>query len=305
LEFPGKAAAIGLCDTIEGPIVELTDGTVTAVHDVATAEALLPDVQRIIDLGALLVPFGEFLENNRALSPGAYTLDWHLEELRAKGVPLDPTTTAPSWAVALGQSRLHGVPIHPRFLLFWHDLSSEEIGELSRWVEREGSVDGDHLVLPWESTRRELLVRLGFLHRAGSAGEIRASAEDSAGLLAGLGLGSSGDRILREVVLEPVETDPLTLVSRLTGAEVKARAPSRVGARVGRPEKARQRKMSPNVHVLFPIGDAGGAQRSIAEAARRTLSKGVPVQLGHRVCPRCQKGTVWLRCACGTHTEPT
>jgi DNA polymerase II large subunit len=57
------------------------------------------------------------------------------------------------------------------------------------------------------------------------------------------------------------------------------------------------------VHVLFPVGDAGGAPRSIPEAARRTLGRGISVQLGVRECPNCHRSTVWPRCACGAHTR--
>jgi DNA polymerase II large subunit len=63
--------------------------------------------------------------------------------------------------------------------------------------------------------------------------------------------------------------------------------------------------MSPNVHSLFPVGDAGGSHRSLPEAARRTAKEGVVVALGRRECPECGKSTVWLRCACGSHTRPT
>ncbi|HKV89700.1 MAG TPA: DNA polymerase II large subunit, partial [Thermoplasmata archaeon] len=71
------------------------------------------------------------------------------------------------------------------------------------------------------------------------------------------------------------------------------------------PEKARQRSMSPNVHVLFPLGAAGGTHRSVPEAARRTINEPVTVPLGGRSCPACKRATVWLRCSCGHHTEPT
>ncbi len=130
LEYPGKAAAMGVCDTVEGPIVELDDVTVTAVHDISRAETLRPRVRRIIDLGEILVSFGEFLENNRALVPGAYSLDWHAEELRAAGV--DPTAGVgvTSYAAAVELSRAHEVPLHPRWLLFWHDLTTAEIRAL-------------------------------------------------------------------------------------------------------------------------------------------------------------------------------
>ncbi|EQD45935.1 protein containing DNA polymerase II large subunit DP2, partial [mine drainage metagenome] len=45
LEYPGKATAMAVCDTIEGPIVELDDRTVTAVHEVERATELLPRVR--------------------------------------------------------------------------------------------------------------------------------------------------------------------------------------------------------------------------------------------------------------------
>ncbi|MCI4331586.1 MAG: DNA polymerase II large subunit [Thermoplasmata archaeon] len=305
LEFPGKATAMGLCDTVEGPIVELSDGTLVAVHDPQTAEALLPEVQRIIDLGALLVPFGEFLENNRALSPGAYTFERHIEELRAAGVPPELWRTSPSYEEAIDTSRRWGVPMHPRFLLFWHDLTIEELCELSEWVLREGQMGEGSLELPWSVERRELLVRLGFLHRRGPQGQIRSDPQLAAPLLGGLGLQITEGRIGRRAPLDPTDAPVLAFVSRLAGVPVPARAPTRVGARVGRPEKARQRKMSPNVHVLLPLAEAGGSHRSIAEAVRRAPPEGVRVQLGHRLCPSCGKGSAWLRCSCGSHTLPT
>src|SRR5208283_4023218 len=83
------------------------------------------------------------------------------------------------------------------------------------------------------------------------------------------------------------------------------REPSRVGGRVGRPEKAYHRSMQPNVHGLFPVGAAGGPTRSIPDAARRTMREGVKVDLGVRSCPACGRSTVWTRCPCGAHTEPT
>ncbi|MCI4360458.1 MAG: DNA polymerase II large subunit, partial [Thermoplasmata archaeon] len=63
LEYPGKATAMALCDSVEGPIVELDNGALLAVHDAARAKQLLSRIRRIVDLGEILVPFGEFLEN--------------------------------------------------------------------------------------------------------------------------------------------------------------------------------------------------------------------------------------------------
>ncbi len=305
LEYPGKASAMSVCDEVEGPIVELTDGSVTAVHDPERARELLPSVRRIVDLGEILVPFGEFLENNRPMVPGAYSVDWHLEELRAAGADVEALDLAPAYEEALRLSKRWGVPLHPRFLLFWHDLTPGEIRALSAHVESAGTVRAGRLEVGVDPDLRELLVRLGFLFETLPDGTLRGERTSSAALLGGLGLAAEDGRLRRVSPTEPLGTDSLRYVSRLAGVEVRARGPSRIGARVGRPEKARERSMSPNVHVLFPVGEAGGPRRSLAEAARRSTAEGVSVQLGRRECPACRRTTVWLRCSCGAHTEPT
>ena len=305
LEYPGKATAMGVCDTIEGPIVELEDGTVTAVHDVARAEALRPRVRRIIDLGEILVSFGEFLENNRPLVPAGYSLDWHLEELRAVGAPPAEGIGVATYEDAVRVSQTYRVPLHPRWLLFWHDLTPAEVRALGEFVERSGRWVHGALVLPADPSWREVLVRLGFLFSPVPGNDLRGEPDPSAALVGGLGLAPEDELLVRRTPLDPVEEDALTYVSRLAGVPIRARGPSRVGGRVGRPEKAHQRSMQPNVHGLFPVGAAGGPSRSLPEAARRTMREGVKVDLGVRDCPACGRTTVWTRCPCGAHTVPT
>ena len=45
----------------------------------------------------------------------------------------------------------------------------------------------------------------------------------------------------------------LEAVSLLSGVQIKDKAPTFVGGRMGRPEKAKRREMKPLVHVLFPV----------------------------------------------------
>jgi DNA polymerase II large subunit len=303
LEYPGKATAMGVCDTIEGPVVELDDGTLTAVHEPERALALLSRVRRIIDLGEILVSYGEFLENNRPLAPGAYTLDWHAAELAAAGA--DPSALAPpNYEEAVRTSGIFRVPLHPRWLLFWHDLAPGEIRSLSEFIERTGRWSEGRLEFPHDPAWREVLVRLGFLMGPSGPDRWQGEPDPSAALVGGLGLEPADGLLVRRAELDPVDEEPLVYVSRLAGATVRARAPSRIGGRVGRPEKAYQRTMEPNVHALFPVGPAGGPTRSVPEAARQTMRDGVRVELGVRQCPGCHRTTVWNRCTCGTHTEP-
>ncbi|RLM91039.1 type III effector protein [Halobellus sp. Atlit-38R] len=90
--------------------------------------------------------------------------------------------------------------------------------------------------------------------------------------------------------------------------DLRERAPTRIGNRMGRPEKSESRDLSPAVHTLFPIGEAGGSQRDVGEAARLRDDQGrrgvVDVRVGDRVCPDCDTHTYRTTCPeCGTHTE--
>jgi len=307
LELPGKASAMAVCDTIDGPIVELDDGTVTAVHEAERAEQLLPRVVRIVDLGEILVGFGEFLENNRPLAPAAYSLDWHLAELEAAGVDPAVGLTSETYDDAVRLSRAARVPLPPRWLLFWHDLPPEEIRSLAEHVEAHGRWRDGALELPADPERRSTLARLGALFRPlGTDGnDVRLEPDPSAALVGGVGLVPADGRLRRTSPLDPVGEESLAYVSRLAGVTVRGRGPTRVGGRVGRPEKAYHRAMQPNVHALFPVGDAGGPTRSLPEAARRSAGTGVRLDLGIRQCPGCGTMSVWTRCACGRHTEPS
>ncbi len=104
-------------------------------------------------------------------------------------------------------------------------------------------------------------------------------------------------------------TDSIGLVNELSGLIVRARAPIRIGARMGRPEKSNKRKMTPAPHVLFPIGDSAGNTRKMEAAAGYMSSMNgkvgqIRVEIGNRMCPACGKDTFWYRCDCGEFTVP-
>src|SRR3989475_10728831 len=83
-ERPGKAGAVTPCDRIEGPLVVLDTGDFVEISDAATARRVAGHVRVIADLGEILVPFGEFLENNHVLMPGAFSLGGDGALLREK-----------------------------------------------------------------------------------------------------------------------------------------------------------------------------------------------------------------------------
>ncbi len=307
IERPGKAGAITPCDTIEGPIALLKNGDLVEIDTVEEAREYASAVRTFYDVGEVLIPYGEFLENNHVLVPGAYSPEWWEEVVRAAdpdGADGRINGGDPSFEDAVAISRELEVPLHPRYNLFWHDMEPAEIATLSQLFEEHASMHDGHVVLPREAVdevSKDMLCRLGALHLV--RGDRLEFGRHSRALLLCLGLEPDGNGGVKRCRAVPAERfdNPLALVSYTAGVHIKARAPTRVGARMGRPEKAKERKMKPPPHVLFPVGPAGGSQRLVNEAIK---ARRIQVEMGHRRCPSCGKRTPFSMCDCGTHTNP-
>src|SRR6267143_662862 len=82
VDMPGKAATIAFVDSIEGPTVALKDGTIRRISTVPDAEQVRENLDKIIDMGDILVSYGDFLENNKALPPSPYVAEWWAQDLQ-------------------------------------------------------------------------------------------------------------------------------------------------------------------------------------------------------------------------------
>jgi len=291
IQLPGKAAAVTPCDSIEGPLVLLDDGSCVRLSSRDAAETVAPRIREIIDVGEVLIPPGEFLENNHALVPGGWCVEWWEADLGAAGG--ESPDGELDFAAALALSQQHSVPLHPAHTFLWHDLSLDELAQL-RQLAADGSRDGDDFLFP--AAAQPLLLTLGIpFAPAGDA--LRVGAEADA-LLHCLGDAppSAGDDVLAQV-------------SAAAGVEIRARAPTRLGASMGRPEKADVRRMKPPPHVLFPVGPAGGPQRMLNKALESQPSqsqlgrpsKGVELETELRYCRKCSTETVAVH-HCGQRT---
>jgi len=300
IERPGKAGAMTTCDTVEGPIVILDNGDLVQVNEVSEAEAVHGRVKEIVDVGEILIPYGEFAENNHLLMPGGYCIEWHREEVLDKCGSLPDDWENPTFERAIQMCAESRVPLHPKYNMFWSDLSVEDILKLRAKAIELGSFADGKVVLTNDEVTKDILERLGALHRV--EGDRLVLEGFAKPLLLGLGLVESGTRLAARSETIPSAQKPLDLVNSLSGVEIRSRAVTRIGARVARPEKARERKMKPPPHGLIPVGADGGPQRLVNLAADMGEIK---VELGVRQCPVCGSKSYMAKCGCGSHTVPT
>lgn len=296
-ERPGKAQGVAPVDGIEGPTVVLSNGEVRRIDDADEARRVRNGVERILDIGEMAVPYGEFLENNHPLVPGGYTYEWWIQEVEDTDADVEELRDAFDLRElgarqAFRLARKYDVPLHPRYTYLWHDIGRDEYVALVESLRRNGD---DELV--FDEDAAPVLEKLLVPHV--QEDEVRVEGGHAYAL---------GECIDADSVKAADGDDALDAARRSADVEIRERAPTRIGARMGRPEKSEKREMNPAVHCLFPIGDAGGSQRDIDEAAshaetmRDTVGE-IEVSAGGRRCPSCGTETYETVCDCGERTE--
>ncbi|USG99918.1 DNA polymerase II large subunit [Thermococcus argininiproducens] len=338
-ERPGKGSIATPASTIEGPIVKLKDGSVVRVNDYYKALELKDQVDEILYLGDALIAFGDFVENNQTLLPANYVEEWWIQEFveavnKIYEVELrpfqennkemveeaadyldldpdflakllyDPLRTKPSIEEAVHLSRILRIPLHPYYTLYWNTLTVEELIRLQtalvnaiiEWDEYRGLKYARKLEISLQSlgNAKRYLELLGVEHKV-EGDIVIVEYPWAAALLTPL------TNLEKKLEFKEFYT-PIDLINEISEIKLRDRGISWIGARMGRPEKAKERKMKPPVHVLFPIGLAGGNSRDIYKAAQE--GKTSEVEIAHFKCTNCGHVDIFPRCPqCGSDAK--
>jgi len=316
-ERPGKAHGVVPVDSIDGPTVRLANGEVRQINDPEEAKAVRNGIEKVLDLGEYLVNYGEFIENNHALAPASYVYEWWIQEFEAAGADVqalsdDPNVDLehPSVEAALDWAESYDCPLHPEYTHLWHDVSVEQFEALADAIAAGDVVEGVLAIEHTETTRETLEALL--VEHAATPDALRIPTWRPLARSVGVDDGlrktwSAAD--LSAAAREWADGDnAVRAVNDVAPFAVRERAPTRIGNRMGRPEKSESRDLSPAVHTLFPITEAGGPQRDVTEAASVMDDQGrrgrLEVEIAERVCPDCGDHTYRALCPdCETHTE--
>ncbi|MDO8555976.1 MAG: DNA polymerase II large subunit [Nanoarchaeota archaeon] len=291
VERPGKAAVIASCDTIEGPIVKLKDGSVLFVEDETTAKKIVDEVEEIIYLGDILINYGDFLNRGHPLVPAGYCEDWWQQETgnTERTIPVEQ-------AITLART---GQPFHPRYTYHWNAITLPHFEQLLHWLA-QATITETKIILPLQANIKEAtegldpkraLELLGIPHKTVVKEHVVIETPWSQALLFSLG----GD-----FTMTPGET-VLEIINKKAQAIIRNKDGTYIGARMGRPEKAKMRKLKGSPQVMFPVGVEGGRMRSF----QSTLEKGhINAQFPIMKCHTCNQETVYRICeTCGQKTQ--
>ena len=313
IEKPGKGNCVVPCDSIEGPIVKLKNGDVVQVNNISQAIAIRRDVNEILFVGDMLVAFGEYLRGNIPLDASCWCEEWWAQEVEASDYykethddfdigfkeELELTDLLKldiDIKKAIEIAEKTSTPLHPKYTYYYHDVTKEELNDLRDYLydliespEKVFNVDMNRIPLDYH---KRILEVIGIPHHVNNNSYIMSN-NDLYALMVTLPKHLTDD--------EDVET--LEAINRNSPFEIKAKAPTYIGGRVGRPEKTKERLMRPAPHSLFPIGNYAGNIRNIVEAAKKGT---INVTLAKCKCtnPDCRVTSFKAICpVCGSRTE--
>lgn len=322
IELPTKGAAVTTCDSIDGPVVKLNDESVVKINDADTSRKLYKDIKEVIYLGDMLVPYGDFANRNHALTPCGFNEEYWKAIIKHQGHEIKLEDNELTLEKAKELSKKYSVPLHPKFIFFWSQITESQFLSLMEWMQ-ELRIENNFIILPYKSheekeTQEEkerfskakrALEILGVEHKCNS--EVIIDSETSAALLFNLGIneGIEGkanfpekfQKIKKDFQEIEKRGDVLSFINQIAPVQIKDKAGTFIGARMGRPEKAKLRKLTGSPHVLFPVGDEGGRLRSVQEAASAIVEREFPSYY----CNSCKKETIYYVCeTCGNKTQP-
>lgn len=297
VELPGKGCTVAVCDQIEGPIIKLKNGDVIKIDSLSKAKEIKSEVNKVLFIGDILISFGDFYENGEKLIKSPYVEELWIMELKEKSLEVEKILSKRdiemlienpkqiSSETALKLCRI--LPLHPKYLNFYDGFSPEEVTKLSEYLATGEEKDGK-LIL--KNNENKKLLEKAFVPHFVSTDKLYIILEDYIPIL----------KTFEGLNSEDVKKSELTgfeLIDKFSKLEIRPKLTKYIGSRMGRPEKAQERKMKGSPQVLFPVGQEGGRMRNVVEAEHITA------EISDFNCPE-HGASIYSYCLrCGKHLK--
>jgi len=338
VEKPTKGCIVTICDQIDGPIIKLKDGSVKKIKNLEETKNIYEKIEEIIYLGDILFSLGDLINRNSSLVKPGYVEEWwgaELENAIGKDVEglggvVDNFLNVGSdniydfWNVSLEEaaelSKKFRIPLHPSYIYYWTEISYEQFLGFIDWLQHS-KISNEKLLFPYNTSEKErfkvgkrALELLGVEHSVGVENVIL-DKEECKALLLNLGIENFSESVeinidykfknfeefQNEIKNENKNEGEkiLEIINEISRFKIKDKAGEFIGARMGRPEKAKLRRLTGSPNILFPVGSEGGRLRSVNESALGYVRGDFPLNY----CNNCNKESIYRICECNNKTE--
>jgi len=334
IERPGKATVVSPVTSIEGPVCLLSNGDVVQFNEVDSYKIIKNNpIKKILFLGDILLGYGEFNANKTELIPSGYVEEWWSSELESilyqkniveptslksynlKYITFDdlnkwiknPFNFRPSGIQCLELCNKFQIPLHPAYTFHYGNVNGIDLlkfrNEIINYYNKINKNFGDftNLQIPNNEICRNFLYNIYCPHK--NKGEYLELSDDLTVIFIEIfalnkKFKPEEDKEIWDKAKQLVALDVFPLI---TTVKIMDKSPYYIGSRMGRPEKANERKMKPPVHLLFPLGHDTDNMR-VFQSEMENFNKEVEIVL--RECPKCLSYTFENFCRkCNLHTN--
>src|SRR3989344_3308857 len=172
------------------------------------------------------------------------------------------------------------VPLHPDFTFYWKLVSADKVLTLTNWL-KEGKVKTDEkgvkkIILPYFAAApahidaKRILDLLGVEHTIVKKENVVLERKEASvmGFCFGFGNQDALQKVSApsEFAQKMQNQTGLDAINLFSPVRIRDKAGTFIGARMGRPEKAKMRHLTGSPQVMFPVGEEGGRLRSFQAA---------------------------------------
>ncbi|MEM4460612.1 MAG: DNA polymerase II large subunit [Nanopusillaceae archaeon] len=290
-------------------------------------------LDKILFLGDILITYGDFVQGGHPLVPAGYCEEWwvqefminatkktnflvkldykkplnvqeisglkdlaeflSIEEKRLEKILRYPLKFKPTLIESLKISLNLDVPLHPAYTFHWKDISYKDIIDLIEILKNKAKIF---------YSKKNFIVKIAKLIEIEKDEKVKKILEEAliphlvknnkiiikypyaTALLVQLGY-------LEKIPKE--SNNGFEAVESISLVKIRDKVGTYIGARMGRPEKAKIREMEGSPMVLFPVGDEGGRMRNLLETANYGS---LISDLKTYYCEKCNILTPYTRC---------
>ncbi len=319
VERPGKAAAYTVCNDLDGPIVKLKSGEVIFLETEELAIKHRKEIETILFLGDFLICYGDFFDRAHPLVPAGYCPEWWILELEKSIVNMFgtfdyekvseiiniseanmkklfdyPMRAKLSFNASKSLSETFNIPLHPRYIYYWDCTEKEDFKLFLEWFKL-AEIKENKIVIK-NSESKKVLEEIGIPHTLVNKEFVVIEGDVAKAVEYQLCLDDKSKLDIALVELQKEESTILDSINLISKLKLRDKGGTFVGARMGRPEKAKMREMTGGPHGLFPTGLEGGRLKSFQSC----LDAGkVTADFGIYYCESCKEESLFPNCDCG------
>ena len=246
----------------------------------------------------------------------------------------NPFLNIPSIEKSLEISKQYNISLHPKYTLYWDELSSNQLIEFLESL-KSAKIESNTFTISVNLAMKKFYENLAIEHMQLSQDKALTNVPFDKGLgipdslkkdeytieieelnckiiQTNLGIpqsnwfNESSFKIRIEELIKKTKSNltlnSLEIINLDNFIEIRDKAGTYIGCRMGRPEKAKMREFDGRPAGLFPIAQEGGRMRNIMEAVKKTGK--ITSNYAMFLCVKCDKETIYPRCQiCKSKTE--